>query len=119
MFRTLLLNHPALMGRITHQVAERMKRVESRVENLILRDVRMRLAGALCELASHFGENTPDGTVLQLPLSQTQLGTLIGATRQSVNNAMTGFRTDGWVRQDGQTVTVVRLEKLRALVDSA
>lgn len=116
-FRTLLVSHPSLMGEVTRQVAERMKRVETRVEDLILRDVRLRLASALIELSEHLGETTPDGRVLKVPLSQTQLGTLIGATRQSVNAAMAEFKTRGWVRQDRATITVTSPAGLRELLD--
>ncbi len=117
-FRTLVRSHPSMMGEVIRQVGERMKRVEARVEDLILRDVRLRLASALLELSEHLGDPTPDGIRLRIQLSQMQLGTLIGATRQSVNAAMAAFQTEGLVRQRGTSITVSSPAGLRALLDT-
>jgi CRP/FNR family cyclic AMP-dependent transcriptional regulator len=95
-----------------------MKRVESRVEGLILRDVRSRLASALIELTEHFGNVEGESWTLELPLSQSEMGTLIGASRQSVNSAMAAFRQEGWIRQDGPVLTLLRPDLLREEVRS-
>ena len=118
LFRALLSDHPPLMGEVARQVAERMKRVESRVESLILGDVRQRLAAALLELSDYFGKTRAEGEAIRIPLSQMQLGTLIGATRQSVNSAMAEFQAEGWVRQEGATVTLLRPGELQKLLES-
>jgi CRP/FNR family transcriptional regulator, cyclic AMP receptor protein len=47
--------HPAIVAEVTKQVGTRLKRIESRVENLIFRDVRSRVACILLELAETFG----------------------------------------------------------------
>ena len=117
LFRKLLRAHPDMMREVVRQVGERMKRVEARVEDLILRDVRQRLASVLLGLSEHLGEPTGDGVVLRISLPQMQLGTLIGATRQSVNAAMSGFQAEGWVSQRGTTITVLEPDRLRELID--
>lgn len=117
-FRNLVRTHPELGVEVTGQIAERMKQVESRVEGLILRDVRSRLAAALLELTEHFGNVDGESWTLEVPLSQAEMGTLIGASRQSVNSAMAAFRQGGWIRQDGPVLTLLRPDLLREEVRS-
>jgi CRP-like cAMP-binding protein len=113
LFRNVVRTHPDLGVEVTRQIARRMKRVESRVEGLILRDVRSRVAAALLELAEHFGHGDGETWTLDVPLSQSELGTLIGASRQSVNSAMVGFREAGWIRQQQASLTLLRPDLLR------
>jgi CRP/FNR family cyclic AMP-dependent transcriptional regulator len=118
LFRNLVRTHPDLGVEVTGQIAERLKRVESRVESLILRDVRSRLAAALLELTEHFGNVDGEIWTLALTLSQAEMGTLIGASRQSVNTAMAALRQEGWIRQEGPTLILLRPDLLREEVRS-
>ena len=70
-------------------MGRRLKRVEARVENLVFRNVRSRLASVLLELSEDFGHDGEEqGPTIELQLSQEELAKLIGSTRQSVNVAL-------------------------------
>jgi CRP/FNR family cyclic AMP-dependent transcriptional regulator len=118
LFRELVSKRPSLVIDVTRLMGERMKRVESRVESLILRNVRSRLAGVLLELAEDLGQQSGEGWVLELHLSQGEIATLIGASRQSVNAALARFREDGWVRQDGARLILLEPQRLRAVAEA-
>jgi CRP-like cAMP-binding protein len=77
--------HPRIALSITAQVGNRFKRIENRVENLVFRNLRSRIAHILLELAQDFGKPEDGGTLVDIPLSQGDVATLVGATRQSVN----------------------------------
>jgi CRP-like cAMP-binding protein len=77
--------HPRIALSITAQMGGRFKRIESRVENLVFRNLRSRIARILLELAEDFGRPEDGGTLVDIPLSQGDVATLVGATRQSVN----------------------------------
>lgn len=115
LFRELVRVHSDIGVEVTRQIVRRLKGVESRVEGLILRDVRSRLASALLEFAEHFGEGEGDVRQMELRLSQTEIGTLIGAGRQSVNGAMGELREAGLLRQQGTTFTLLDLPGLRGI----
>jgi CRP/FNR family cyclic AMP-dependent transcriptional regulator len=105
--------HPAIVAEVTKQVGTRLKRIESRVENLIFRDVRSRVACILLELAETFGRAESRGVTIDLPLSQEELATLVGATRQSVNATLRELRQEGFVARDRQRFVLTRPEALR------
>ncbi len=117
-FRDLVGKHPEVAMEITRQMGERMKRVESRVENLVFGDVRSRLATALLELAEDFGRRIGDRQVIDLGVSQGELATLIGSTRQSVNAAMGDLREEGLLRLTGGRAELLDLDRLREIAKS-
>jgi CRP-like cAMP-binding protein len=56
-FQEVIRRKPDLAMAITRQIGERLKRIESRIEDLVFRDVRSRVAHILLELAEDFGES--------------------------------------------------------------
>jgi len=119
LFRDLVSRRPSLVLEVTRQMGERMKRVESRVENLILRNVRSRLALVLLELAEDLGEESEAGFVMKLEFSQSEIATLIGATRQSVNAALARFRQEGLLQLEGTRLVLPEPDRLRSVAEAS
>jgi CRP/FNR family cyclic AMP-dependent transcriptional regulator len=90
--RRLIETAPRIALRIAEQMEKRFRRVESRVEGLALRDLRSRVCYMLLELAEDFGRQEGGEIVIDLPLSQLDLATLVGASRQSVNECLRELR---------------------------
>lgn len=113
-FQRVVGRRADLVIRVTCQIAERFKQIESRVENLVFRDARSRLSSLLLELAEDFGRKEDDGALrIELPLTQAELGKLIGATRQTVNQSFRELEVAGLIgRRDG-SVTLLKPEALR------
>jgi len=118
LFRKLLATRPTISIEITRQMGDRMKRVEARVESLVFGDVRSRLSRVLLELAEDFGRRKGNSTIIDLGLSQGELATLIGSTRQSVNGAMSELRDEGLLRLERGRAELVDLDRLRRIADS-
>jgi CRP-like cAMP-binding protein len=45
-------------------------------------------------------------------LTQEELAQLVGATRETVNKALSDFRNRGWIRVDGKSVLISNSERL-------
>ncbi|NNL65650.1 MAG: Crp/Fnr family transcriptional regulator [Myxococcales bacterium] len=118
LFREWVTTRPHMVLEVTRQMGERMRRVESRVEDLVFRNVRARLASVLLELAENFGAEMGEGHKIDLRLSQEDLANLIGASRQSVNVALARLREEELVSQDEGHLLVTDPARLRAIVDS-
>lgn len=115
-FEGLLATHAGLGLAVTKQIGSRMRRIETRVENLVFRDAHARLAGILLELADDFGERDGDRIRLALSLTQTEIGTLIGCSRQTVNACLGDLEDGGYlVRGDGG-ITILKPEEMRRSV---
>lgn len=114
-FRTLVRKRPKLVIEVTRQIGERMKRVESRVESLVLRNVSSRVAMVLLELAEDFGERDGESWTLDLQLSQRELATLVGTTRQSINTVLGRFREEALIALEDGVLRLLQPEALRHL----
>jgi CRP-like cAMP-binding protein len=78
-----------------------------------LLDITGRVAKKLLELAGSRGQPTAEGTRIPMRLSQTTLAAMVGASRENVNRALSGFVRRGAITQASGYITVVRPEDLR------
>jgi CRP-like cAMP-binding protein len=114
----VLALHPGIVTAVTKQIGSRLKRIESRVEHLVFRSVPSRVAGILLELAEDFGRQEADGLVIDLAISQEELATLVGASRQAVNGSLRELEREGAVRREGRRLVLLRLDTLRHWKDA-
>jgi CRP-like cAMP-binding protein len=117
-FQALLGQRPDLVIEVTRQIGERLKRIESRLENLVFRDVRSRVAHILLELAEDFGREDGGGIELDVEFTQAELATLVGSTRQTVNASLRELETDGAIGRHGRHVVLIQLQKVRRMAAS-
>jgi len=117
-FDQLLSGNTARVMRVTRQIAGRLKRAESRVEHLVFDDARSRLIAMLLELADDFGENAGERVKLEICLGQSELVSLIGATRQTVNAILTELRSAGLVSKEAGLLVLWSRAALRGSLGS-
>lgn len=101
-----LRGRPGMALGIARLMAARRRRLERRLETQVFQRVPVRLAALLLELAERFGEPGGRGTVLDIPLSQQDLGNLIGASREIVSLTLSEFRRRDLVSMLGRRVVV-------------
>jgi CRP-like cAMP-binding protein len=112
-FARLLERRPARVFAVTKRIGERMRRIESRVEQLVFRDVKSRVARILLELAEDFGGPEGEGILIKVPLTQAELATLVGSVREGVHDALREFEQAGWIRQLGRQLLIVKGDELQ------
>ena len=112
-FRRLLDARPTLILEVTKQIGTRLKRVASRVEQLVFCDVRTRAARVLLELARDFGRREDGRILIDVPLTQGEFATLVGTVRQTVNPSLREFKHERWIGHDGRRFIVHKPEELR------
>ena len=72
-----------------------------------------RLAARLVELSERYGEVTPEGTIISLPLTQEELGEWTGASHAGVAKAFQTLREVGWIRTQRKRIVVCNIDALR------
>jgi CRP/FNR family cyclic AMP-dependent transcriptional regulator len=118
-FLAYLKSHPEVAINLLELLAQRVTRVSELVEDTLFLNLPLRLAKKLLDLASIYGEETPDGVRVDLKLSQEEWGDLVGATRESINKQVRAWADEGLIRLDkGYFVICKRaeLEKLAGAV---
>ncbi len=72
-----------------------------------------RLAARLVELCERYGELTPEGTIISLPLTQEELGAWTGASHAGVAKALQTLRELGWIQTQRRRIVVRNIDALR------
>jgi CRP-like cAMP-binding protein len=78
-----------------------------------LDDTAFRLAQRLIEIAGSLGVVKDDGIFLSSMLSQSELASMVGASRQTVNRVLQDFQEKGWISTRGRAILVTNLAELQ------
>lgn len=112
-FLKFLTASPGLAVDMLRILARRLRETDEFIEDAVFLDVPGRLAKKLLELAETYGRETPEGTVIGLRLTQQELATMVGATRESVNKHLRAYRSRGWIELDRQRIVILRPRELQ------
>lgn len=108
-FRRMLTEVPSLRSGLVELLCRRLRLADTRLETVAALDVEGRVAQVLLALAEEYGKPKPGGGMLiPIPLTQTDIAAMTGASRVRVNQVLSRFKANGWVTLDGQRRTSVR-----------
>ena len=115
-FHDLLDHDPRLLDALLTGLTHELRRLTSHVEELHFLDLAGRLAMRLFRLAR---EADKDGVEVRLdwPYTQSDLASMIGGTRQSVNKLLSGLVDDGLVVIERDTLIVTDVEALGRMAE--
>jgi CRP-like cAMP-binding protein len=110
----LMLEKPEVGLQITHLLSERLRRYETRLEDITLKGITARLASLLVLLLESEGVVTGDHS-LKIPTHYTHqhLGTMVGANREAVTRAFGQLQDEGIVELKRRLIYVPDAEVLR------
>jgi len=89
-----------------------LHRTSAALEEALAHDVPTRVSRRLCELARRHGVRDPGGVRLSLPLTQEDLGRMIGASREAVNKSLSALAARGLVRAEGRRYVIPDIDAL-------
>ena len=115
-FDQYLAMHPNVTAKLTKLIGLRLKKIQSRVQDLVFRDVPARLAHLLSELSKTEGVADKQGIRLKVKLTHQEMANLIGCSRETVSTTMGQFRDEGLIHLDGRTITILKPDALSGLV---
>jgi len=111
--RSWLTGRPDVALHLLQALAQRLRRANDVMADLVFTDVPGRVAKALLDLAGRFGESQPDGLHVNHDLTQEELAQLVGASRETVNKALADFAARGWLQLSAKSVLLIEPERLR------
>lgn len=115
---TLMGESPQLTLGVSKLIGLRRKRVERRLKTLLFRSNRDRLVHLLLDLAEQYGEVVSEGVHLSIRLSQQDLASIIGATRESVTTLLGQLQLEGLLKVARQRIVIRDLRRLADLTDA-
>lgn len=115
-FRTVLTEHPQVALRVLDDVAARFESTRTGLGRTVTGSVRVRVAATLLGLADKVGQDRArGGTLLQLPLSRSDLAAMTASTPESVSRVMSRLRKDGIVDSGRRWTTILDRARLEAI----
>ena len=113
-FRVAVDSHPRLNPMLYRLLMSR----QEEVNQPFAVGTEQRLARLLLRLSDRFGVTDPSGWVrIDLPLSQTELASWIGKSREMVARAYRSWRDAMIVSTGRRTITIIDLPELRRVAD--
>lgn len=107
-----LSDHPRVAIDMLQVMANRARKNNERISDLVFMDVPGRLAKTLIDLAQRFGAPNEDGLVVPHDLTQEEMAQLVGASRETVNKSLMDFTQRGWISRRGRTIVIYQPGRL-------
>jgi CRP-like cAMP-binding protein len=112
-FNDFLDRHPDVLRQLLLEVIRRLRvRVRHQLE-FGAGDALGRVCARLAELADRYGHDDAGVLVLSSPVSQSQLASWTGLSREAIVKALRALRQLGWIDNRGRTIVIREVEKLR------
>ena len=111
--KSFLSSRPAIASHLLAALARRLRRTNDSLADLVFTDVPGRVAKALLDLSNRFGRPAGDGILVAHDLTQEELASLVGASRETVNKALADFVARGWIKLEARAVVLTDAERLR------
>ena len=112
-FDNVILKNPKIALKLLEALTRRLRSTDQMVEDLIFLDVYGRVAKKLLELAETHGTLTEDGNRIDVRLTQQELASMVGASRESVNKVMGYFTDKKILSTDKHRITIHRPNDLK------
>jgi CRP-like cAMP-binding protein len=109
----LILEKPEVGLQIVHLLSERLRRYETRLEDVTLKDITARLASLILLLLESEGVVGPNYLKIPTHYTHRQLGTMIGVNREAVTRAFTELQDKGLVALRRRLIYIADAEALR------
>lgn len=115
-FLRMLAAQPSMGLQLAKILCERRRDLESKVEDLVYRDVNAKLAELLLQFGKEYGVDDARGTLVAVKITHQEMANLIGSTRETVSLTLSQFKRQQLITTDGRKIILTSLEGLKALI---
>ena len=110
-FMDYLLNHQEIAGAFIGLLSGSVQEKEEQMLKLAYFSVRKRVAEALVQVASKFGDGKSDTCTLKI--SRDDLAALVGTASETVSRMLADFKDEKLIEKSGNAIHIVSIEKLK------
>ncbi len=116
-FLRLLERQAEVARRVAQHLSSELHTAYTQVRRMALAPTaRIKLAGLLLDWARAKGEPTERGIRFRLPLTHSEMGELIGASRETVTRLLGEFQRTGILQVKGNAFLLTQLARLQTLL---
>ncbi|MFN8523469.1 MAG: Crp/Fnr family transcriptional regulator [Chloroflexota bacterium] len=118
-FQSFLANHPMAAISLLAILSRRLRHTTRLLESKAFQDVPTRVAGTILQLAASRGRPTGSGIIIDAQLTQSELASMVGANRETVNRCVRDFQRRGLLTWERSQITINDQRRLRNIADGA
>jgi CRP-like cAMP-binding protein len=111
-FRSFLERTPRVTYFLLSRLVGRLREADRKRVEFGSADTVGRVAARLLELAERYGKRTPEGVRIDMPITQEELASWVGSSREGVNKALNMLKALHWIETERRTITVLDSEAL-------
>jgi CRP/FNR family cyclic AMP-dependent transcriptional regulator len=112
-FNQFVRENPSASLPVIDMLTDMYRLHSERIMTLEYRTVRERLISFLLTTAHRFGEKTPEGTRISVPLKHQDIASSISATRETTSRALAELERKGQVKTEQSLITLTDEVSLR------
>ena len=98
---------------VLQSLSQRLRRTDDLLEDTCFLQISERFAKKLVELATQHGRREGDMIFIDLSLTQKDMASMVGATRESINKELRTLREKGLVSIQENMICIHNLERLK------
>jgi CRP-like cAMP-binding protein len=112
-FLNAMAEEPGVAEAVIATLGSILRRLTEQAADLVFLDLHGRIAKLVLQMAGDVGTETADGITLDLHLTQSEIASMVGGSRQSVNQVLRSFERRGYIDMRGKSIVVKEPETLR------
>ena len=113
----VLERHPAVLLEIIAGLSGKVRMMSAMVEHGLLQ-MAGKAATGLLRLADQHGRKVKDGVLVDLKISQRDLGNYVGLSRENTSRELGRLRDKGLIRIDGAQITILDWDGLQSQAEA-
>lgn len=108
MMEDLMEKHKSLKNGVLKVYGLRIRKLESRLQDLIYKDSKTRIAEFISIYVKEFGVDKPDRIEAKNLLSHKDIANLTNTSRQTVNNMLSNMRKNKEIDYDSKYISIIK-----------
>jgi len=115
-FLSFLMENKNAIQSVLASLSMRLRKTDDHLEDTCFLNISARFAKKLIELAETYNPEDNGTMLIDLDLTQSELASMIGATRESVNKELRLLREKGLITTMDNRIRIANLERLKRRV---
>lgn len=116
-FLQFLESEPRVASHLLKLVCDRMRVMNEMLEDSAFLSLPSRLAKRVLNLSRHQSEERDPSQPLQFKISQSELGQMMGVSRESINKYLQAWRRAGWIELSRGKITLLNVPALENFIE--
>ncbi|WP_353147808.1 Crp/Fnr family transcriptional regulator [Pollutimonas bauzanensis] len=109
--------NPHFASNALQTVGQRLQDAHSRIQELSTEEVEQRVARAILRLVDQSGQQTPEGVMIDFPITRQDIAEMTGTTLHTVSRLMSAWKERGLVTSGRKRIVVCAIDDLIRLAE--